>query len=211
MRLNQKTRALLRSRRICDAMTCVGRLRLVLVPKSCAELFAPIVSQGGAVCSEENLRDRILGDAYEQIGQPYARSATMTVAPIAFSCSTFTRFVFAKIGLWLPRYSIEQSYMGERIDPRMARPGDLVFWHNRWPIRDEDRSVGHVGIVAWDGKFIDASVQGEGVRARRLIPSNVECACRVLPDEPQVTIRVPSSESDLDTAETVADWLQRLR
>lgn len=211
MELNSTIREVLRGRRICDVTTSQGLMRLVMVPERFSDLFRKIEARDGEIIGIVDIHTMVLQFAAEQIGKPYSRRALLQDAPAAFSCSTLTRFVFARIGFWLPRYAIEQSYIGEPIEPCQVRAGDLVFWRNRWPVRDQDRDVGHVGIVEGRGTFIDASNQHGCVDRRELITGNIECACRPLPSDPQVIIRVPPQEPELYTAETVADWLQRLR
>ena len=68
-----------------------------------------------------------------------------------FDCSGFTRFIFAKFGIDLPRTSAGQAGIGEKVAKADLRPGDLVFFNTN------GRSISHVGIYMGGGKFAHAS------------------------------------------------------
>lgn len=66
-------------------------------------------------------------------------------------CSAFTRLVYSQLGVSLPRTSREQAKMGYAVSAAEAKPGDLVFMGS---------PVHHVGIVAGEGKILDARKTG---------------------------------------------------
>lgn len=76
-----------------------------------------------------------------------------------FDCSGFTKYVFAKQGVALPRTSREQSRVGERIpaDFRDLVPGDLMFF------AEPGRAISHVAIYAGDGRIIHSAGSVGGV------------------------------------------------
>lgn len=209
MNLNLRIRTELRARLLCDPCTSSRTHRLVLVPERLGPLFAEVERRGGIVSKVPRLEGLVVNAAAQQMRVKYDRRALLKDAPHRFSCSSLTRFAFAHIGLWLPRYAIEQSYCGISIRPEEAQTGDLVFWPNRWPVADEDREVGHVGIVTGKNTMIDGSDERGSVDIRAFIPGDVVCAVRVLPEEPHVIVAVPAHLPELHTAETVATWLQR--
>lgn len=70
-----------------------------------------------------------------------------------FDCSGFTKYVFAKYHIGLPRTSREQARTGSPVaaDFRSLRPGDLMFF------AEPGESISHVAIYAGDGVIIHAS------------------------------------------------------
>ena len=76
-----------------------------------------------------------------------------------FDCSGFTRHVFAKFGINLPRRADLQMEAGMAVGSREdLLPGDLVFF-----MTGVSAKVNHVGIYVGDGLFIHAATRS-GVR-----------------------------------------------
>ena len=68
------------------------------------------------------------------IGTPYVWGGT---TPDGFDCSGFTQYVFAKVGISLPRVTYAQEFSGTVISINEAKAGDLLFWvaaeaHTTW-------------------------------------------------------------------------------
>jgi len=76
-----------------------------------------------------------------------------------FDCSGFTKYIFAKHGVGLPRTSREQSRVGAPItaDFRALRPGDLMFF------AEPGEAISHVAIYAGNGWIIHSSSSNGGV------------------------------------------------
>lgn len=72
--------------------------------------------------------------------------------PAGFDCSGYTRYVFAREGITLPRLAIEQYRVGTPVSFKHLRPNDLVFFK----LSSRER-VSHVGIYLGHGKFISAT------------------------------------------------------
>jgi cell wall-associated NlpC family hydrolase len=91
----------------------------------------------------------ILNTAKSLTGVPYLWGGS-TVS--GFDCSGYTRYVFAKNGINLPRTSKEQYKIGKSIDFNSLMPGDLVYFNFV-----SGSVVSHVGIYLGDGQFISAT------------------------------------------------------
>ncbi len=116
---------------------------------------APAPSYGGGV----------IGIAASLVGAPYAYGGG---SPSGFDCSGYTSYVFAQVGVNLPRSAAaQQSYATPVSNPV---PGDLVFWG--YPAY-------HVGIYAGNGMVYDSGNPGTGVVYRSVF-SGVSGYGRVL-------------------------------
>lgn len=95
--------------------------------------------------------------AARYVGVPYVYGGT---TPDGFDCSGFTSYVYAQLGITLPRTSSDQRYAGVEVPRDQAQPGDLVW------------SPGHIGIYAGEGMMIDAPRPGKSVQFRAMWQSN---------------------------------------
>jgi cell wall-associated NlpC family hydrolase len=76
-----------------------------------------------------------------------------------FDCSGFTKYIFAKYHVALPRTSREQARVGRAIpaDFSALRPGDLMLFAG------PGEAISHVAIYAGDGRIIHSSISNRGV------------------------------------------------
>jgi len=51
-------------------------------------------------------------------------------SPRGFDCSGFVQYVYARMGVQLPRVTFAQWHAGRHVPRRDLRPGDLVFFHH---------------------------------------------------------------------------------
>jgi len=205
-RLPDDLRLRLESLRICRANGITPR---VLVPAAVLPWIENVDARGGAIDDADDIRERLVAFARRQLGVDYHTHATIQSAPNAFSCSTLVKYVFASAGIWMPRYSVDQSYRGALVDSVGWKKGALAFWMGEFPIRDSDRAVGHVGIVSGDRRIIHAS--GSSKDVHEFTPSRPEIARFVdpVPTEPHVLVLPPNEERGLETALDIVRWLQR--
>ena len=69
-----------------------------------------------------------------------------------YDCSGFTKKVFAKNGIKIPRNSWKQAKVGQKVSQKNLKKGDLIFFNSR-----KQKRVNHVGIYLGNGRFIHAS------------------------------------------------------
>jgi len=72
--------------------------------------------------------------------------------PYEYDCSGFTKEVFERNGIKIPRVSKDQAKVGKKISKKNLKKGDLIFFDDK-----HSSVVSHVGIYLGDGKFIHAS------------------------------------------------------
>ncbi len=93
----------------------------------------------------------VLEIASRYVGVPYVYGGA---SPSGFDCSGFTSYVYAQLGISLPRSSSAQRYAGQVISRADAKPGDLIW------------SPGHVAIYAGGNMQIDAPRPGKTIQFR---------------------------------------------
>lgn len=98
---------------------------------------------GGGCSSAVEYARRALGVPYVSGGCSFS----------GFDCSGLTKYVYAKLGIYLPHSAAAQSAYGTYVSRSNLRPGDLVFFDTN----GGHNNITHVGIYIGGGKFIDAS------------------------------------------------------
>ncbi len=101
---------------------------------------------------------RLLNLAMRYGGVPYVWGGA---TPEGFDCSGFVQYVFAQIGVNLPRTADVQYEVGRKIMQSDLQQGDLVFFETYEP------GASHDGIFVGDGQFIAAN-SGTGVAVASL-------------------------------------------
>jgi cell wall-associated NlpC family hydrolase len=87
------------------------------------------------------------------VGIPYVWGGT---TPAGFDCSGFTSYVYAQVGITLPRTSGDQRYAGVEVPRDQAQPGDLIW------------SPGHISIYAGGNLQVDAPTPGKSIQVREI-------------------------------------------
>lgn len=100
---------------------------------------------------------RILHSADAYVGVPYKWGGNTPKE--GFDCSGFTKYVFAKQGITLPRTAREQARVGGAIavDFGSLRPGDLMMF------AEPGEAISHVAIYVGSGEIIHSSSSVGGV------------------------------------------------
>jgi cell wall-associated NlpC family hydrolase len=97
----------------------------------------------------------VLEVAARYVGVPYVSGGA---TPDGFDCSGFVSYVYAQLGITLPRSSGDYYNVGVRVTE--PQPGDIIV------------SPGHVGIYAGDGLQIDAPRPGKTIQFRGIWQSS---------------------------------------
>lgn len=92
------------------------------------------------------------------LGTPYKFGATAGQTR-NFDCSSFTQYVFKKVGVSLPRTSQQQARVGKYVSRGNLRVGDLVFYS----IPGKPGVIHHVAIYMGNNKILQTYGAG-GVR-----------------------------------------------
>lgn len=100
---------------------------------------------------------RVLETADQYVGVRYTWGGNTPKS--GFDCSGFTKFVFAKEGIVLPRTSREQVRAGSPVplDFGAMIPGDIILF------AEPGEAISHVAIYVGDGRIIHASSAMGGV------------------------------------------------
>lgn len=112
-----------------------------------AEVSVPASAHGSTIVSI----------AARYVGVPYVYGGT---TPDGFDCSGFTSYVYAQVGITLPRTSGAQGSVGTKVPRSQAQPGDLIW------------TPGHISIYAGDNMQIDAPRPGKTIQFRQIWQSN---------------------------------------
>lgn len=97
--------------------------------------------------------DQVMAAARAELGSPYVWG---NEGPSSFDCSGLMQYIFAKVGIKLPRTARQQQAYVTPVKGT-PQPGDLVFWN---------RPATHVGLYIGGGKMIAASSSADRVRVQ---------------------------------------------
>lgn len=127
-------------------------------------------------------------------------------------CSGFTRYVFGKHGISIPRTSRQQAAIGQRLPTswRSVRPGDLVMFAN------SGGRINHVAIYAGNNKILHSTSSGGGVRyddlrtqRGRWFAEHMVAARRVVSNGHSLVRELQAFELRFDGSD-VPDWAPRI-
>jgi cell wall-associated NlpC family hydrolase len=89
----------------------------------------------------------LVSTALGLLGVPYENGGTTADG---FDCSGFTQYVFARMGVPLPREVRDQFRVGRPVKPDAVAPGDLLFFQTA------SNGASHVGIAVGGDAFVHA-------------------------------------------------------
>lgn len=106
---------------------------------------------------------RAVQEASRHEGKPYEYGAT---GPDSFDCSGFVQYVYAQLGVEVPRTSGDQYAASSKVSQSDRRPGDLIA------MRNSEGRITHVGIYAGEDSWWVARRSGTTVTKQDLYSSN---------------------------------------
>ena len=109
-----------------------------------------------ALSMETNKKVEAISKQY--LGDPYVWGGN--TPKTGMDCSGYTKYVFSKVGINIPRTAYTQSKVGQTVDMKNLEKGDLLFF-----LTDKKRNIPitHVGIYLGDDKFIHAASSKKGI------------------------------------------------
>ena len=112
-----------------------------------------------AADSSVTLTNQLVREALDLRGTPYRNGGS---DPNGFDCSGFTQWVFARVGVRLPRETRDQFMAGLAVPDGAPHAGDLIFFTTT------TRGPSHVGIALGDDTFVHAPSSRGVVRVESL-------------------------------------------
>jgi len=95
------------------------------------------------------IKDRLITLAKSKIGSPYVYAKT---GPDSFDCSGFVYYLFHAYNMDIPRTSLNQSKIGEKISRDQIQKGDILFFDT-----SGKGHINHSGVYLGGNEFIHAS------------------------------------------------------
>jgi cell wall-associated NlpC family hydrolase len=115
------------------------------------------VTADNSAAAAEKPSEIVLSSAESMLGMPYRLGGD---AISATDCSAMVRAAFTHVGIELPRSTQDQIKLGQKVDAKNLRPGDLMFY--RWGKRRL-----HVAVYAGGGEILHASpAAGQVIRTQ---------------------------------------------
>ncbi len=148
----------------------------------------------------------IIDEARALINKAEFRLRALTKeAPFVFDCSSFTKWLYGRKGIWIPRLAVQQFEYAAKVDLDSLQQNDLVFtsgycsraWH-----------VGHVGLYTGNS-VITAMIQKtkSGVveipLATLLSQRTLRGIGRILPSPENTTTIITPSIYEVDTSDDI--------
>lgn len=112
--------------------------------------------------------DSVLAAAHDQVGKPYVFGSGPDTS--SFDCSDLIQWAYKQVGIDIPRTTFDQINVGQAVNPKNLKPGDLVFPSNH-----------HVVMYVGGGKVIAAPHTGTVVQYQPLSRfGNIVAARRIV-------------------------------
>lgn len=120
---------------------------------------------GGSSSSSSSKADRVVAIAKSYMGRVSYDFGTRNPSKLIFDCSSFTEFVFAKVGVDLKWGTKYQKKSGSYASKSSLKKGDLVFFDT---VGSNNKVINHVGIYIGGGQFIHDTPSVDGLAINSL-------------------------------------------
>lgn len=167
--------------------------------------------------SKQKIQNRFMKEAKKVIGKPYKYGAKESESPKCFDCSSFVQYLYKKLGIIIPRCSIEQAEIGREVKRSELQIGDLIFTssnHLHYSYNFK-QGIGHAALYIGRNKIIHADSSHQKVIAENLKDffkeRNFVVAKRIIgQEEEKLIVTVPSWREDLKIKEDLAEEVGRI-
>lgn len=122
-------------------------------------------SSGSIQTASVSKADKVISLAQSYKGRVSYDFGTRNPSRLIFDCSSFTQFIFNKVGVDLKWGTKVQKNQGSAVSKSNLRKGDLVFFDT---IGSNNRAINHVGIYMGAGKFIHNTPSVDGISINSL-------------------------------------------
>jgi cell wall-associated NlpC family hydrolase len=119
---------------------------------------APIAASLDAGSDASQLGLAVVQAARAQINKPYVWGAA---GPDAFDCSGLVQWAWGRVGVRIPKFTVDQFNALQAVPADRLTPGTLIFLQHTYPA---DYAITHVGIFTERGTVIEAPEPGLSVR-----------------------------------------------
>ena len=122
-----------------------------------------VTSNGSSQSTPEELINKVISVARQQIGKPYKYGAN---GPGSFDCSGLMEYIFKNgANITLPRNSKAQAGVGKAVSKSNLQPGDLIFFNT------SGSGISHVGIYIGNDEMIHAPSSGKTISIVKITQS----------------------------------------
>lgn len=144
--------------RVAKATAPKRSIESTSAPRSRVATRTRTATSGRASLPIVDTTNSVIKTAYAELGKRYIWGSTNR-SNGGFDCSGLVNYAYRTNGVKLPRTSREMAKVGQKVDVKSLKPGDLVFFNTRRSSR-----INHVGMYVGNGKFIHSSSGQGGVR-----------------------------------------------
>lgn len=113
-----------------------------------------LAAEDSSIPYNEIISNQVINYALKFVGNPYVYGGNSLTN--GTDCSGYTKLIYGKYGISLPRSAPDQSYSGISVGLGNIMPGDLVF-------SGYGGQVGHVAIYIGNGKLVHALNSNVGI------------------------------------------------